>query len=168
MPNSATSPDATDRPERQRTNTNNSFESNNIGYNNSGTPYEILGIQTNATEFDIRQAYKRRLLETHPDKPHGSRSAFDSVHAAYNELTAPASSLTEQCKCCSDLPPTVIAETVSLYDDMDIFEDENIACYPCRCGDNFELPLSDSIEHASVVVTCNGCSLSIVVEIKES
>ncbi|KAK2463650.1 hypothetical protein APHAL10511_004401 [Amanita phalloides] len=59
------------------------------------TLYDVLGIGRSASEYDVRKAYKRKALETHPDKlgPNASerqkeiaRTRFQKVHDAFNIL----------------------------------------------------------------------------------
>ena len=52
--------------------------------------YAVLGIPKSATEDEIRKAYKRRSLETHPDKPGGSKEEFQAVSQAKQILLDPA------------------------------------------------------------------------------
>ena len=66
----------------------------NFGKNNSSLkrfdPYEILGIQTNATEDEIKLAYRRLARELHPDKnPDDPEAAakFVILVKAYNSLS---------------------------------------------------------------------------------
>ncbi|KAJ8606146.1 hypothetical protein CTAYLR_010730 [Chrysophaeum taylorii] len=54
------------------------------------TAYDILGVATTATTAQIRAAYKRRALETHPDKPAGDADTFLAVQGAQATLTDPA------------------------------------------------------------------------------
>jgi len=49
------------------------------------SPFEILGVSEDATASEIRTAYRKRALETHPDKG-GSSGEFDSVARAYRAL----------------------------------------------------------------------------------
>ena len=51
------------------------------------SPYDILGIDPGADEETIKQAYVRRVKETHPDHG-GSARAFQSVREAYEALIA--------------------------------------------------------------------------------
>lgn len=51
--------------------------------------YTVLGITRTATEDEIRKAYKRRSLETHPDKPGGSKEEFQAVSQAKQILLDP-------------------------------------------------------------------------------
>jgi curved DNA-binding protein CbpA len=55
-------------------------------------PYEILGLQPDATDAQIRVAYRRRALRTHPDKNRGDPRAtenFQILQAAYFTLSDP-------------------------------------------------------------------------------
>ena len=51
---------------------------------NSRTHYEVLGIQRDAQEADIKKAYRRLALKLHPDKNHGefAEAAFKAVSEA--------------------------------------------------------------------------------------
>ncbi len=52
-------------------------------------PYEILGVSRNATQDEIKRAYRRLAKQYHPDRNPGDKSAeqhFKEVHAAYEVL----------------------------------------------------------------------------------
>jgi ferredoxin len=49
------------------------------------SPFEILGIEPDADDDDVQQAYRRRVMETHPDHG-GSRDEFRAVVDAYEAL----------------------------------------------------------------------------------
>ena len=49
------------------------------------SPYDVLGIDPDAADVEINRAYRRRVLETHPDQG-GSSREFQAVKAAYEEL----------------------------------------------------------------------------------
>lgn len=55
--------------------------------------YELLGVQRQATEEEIKKAYRRKALELHPDRNYGSEEAatktFAEVQAAYEVLSDP-------------------------------------------------------------------------------
>jgi DnaJ family protein A protein 2 len=51
--------------------------------------YKVLGLERGATEEEIRKAYKRRSLETHPDRPGGSKEEFQAVNEANAILSDP-------------------------------------------------------------------------------
>jgi molecular chaperone DnaJ len=53
-------------------------------------PYEVLGIPPDASEEQIRKAYRRLAMKYHPDRNRGDREAeekFKEVQAAYETLT---------------------------------------------------------------------------------
>ena len=55
-------------------------------------PYEVLGVDRRATEAEIKAAFRRRAMETHPDKNPGDPDAqtrFKEVNAANQVLSDP-------------------------------------------------------------------------------
>ena len=51
--------------------------------------YSILGIPKNATEQDIRKAYKKQSMQHHPDRPGGNEEQFKKINEAYSTLSDP-------------------------------------------------------------------------------
>lgn len=54
--------------------------------------YQILELERNATESDIKKAYRRLALKYHPDRNHGDKSAeekFKKINEAYACLSNP-------------------------------------------------------------------------------
>lgn len=49
--------------------------------------YKILGVSKNATEDEIKKAYRRLAHEHHPDKTHGNAEKFKEVNEAYQVLS---------------------------------------------------------------------------------
>lgn len=47
--------------------------------------YIVLGIRSDATKDQIKEAYRKKALETHPDRPGGSAEEFKRVSDAYRE-----------------------------------------------------------------------------------
>ncbi|MGK3751949.1 MAG: DnaJ-class molecular chaperone [Bacillariaceae sp.] len=52
--------------------------------------YDVLGVPNTASERDIQKAYRKRCVQTHPDKTGGDRRAFDKVAEAYEVLSDPS------------------------------------------------------------------------------
>jgi len=53
------------------------------------SPYDILGVDRDADEDALQQAYRRRVKETHPDQG-GSVREFQRVRAAYEAIVSGA------------------------------------------------------------------------------
>ncbi|SCV00045.1 LAME_0G07184g1_1 [Lachancea meyersii CBS 8951] len=55
--------------------------------------YELLGVETTASESDLRKAYRRKALQYHPDKNPGNieetTAVFATIRAAYEVLADP-------------------------------------------------------------------------------
>jgi hypothetical protein len=51
--------------------------------------YSVLGVSTDATEAQLKRAYRLRSLKVHPDKKGGSVEAFQLVATAYETLSNP-------------------------------------------------------------------------------
>jgi len=51
--------------------------------------YQDLGVAPNATAKEIKAAYRRLVLTTHPDKVAGKEAEFDRIQAAYDVLGDP-------------------------------------------------------------------------------
>ena len=51
-------------------------------------PYQILGVKASASLAEIRSAYKKESLLSHPDKACGDAERFKRVNEAYTSLTA--------------------------------------------------------------------------------
>ena len=49
--------------------------------------YKILGIEKNASESEIKKAFRKKAHEYHPDKPGGNDKKFKEVNEAYNTLS---------------------------------------------------------------------------------
>lgn len=51
-------------------------------------PYKVLDVPRTASSEEIRKAYKRKALKTHPDKG-GTAAAFQEVKEAFETLADP-------------------------------------------------------------------------------
>lgn len=49
--------------------------------------YEILGINKNAPQDEIKKAYRKLSLKYHPDKPSGDSEKFKEINEAYSTLS---------------------------------------------------------------------------------
>jgi hypothetical protein len=55
-------------------------------------PYQLLGVPSNASAQEIKQAYRRQAKRIHPDRNNSlsAAEAFHAVHLAYELLSDPA------------------------------------------------------------------------------
>lgn len=51
----------------------------------SATPYEVLGVQSTASQDELRRAYRRLMRETHPDTG-GDATRFSAVQLAWERI----------------------------------------------------------------------------------
>ena len=45
--------------------------------------YNILGVEKNATQEEIKKAFRKKAHEFHPDKPGGNEAKFKEINEAY-------------------------------------------------------------------------------------
>ena len=55
--------------------------------------YDILGVQRNATQEDIKRSYRILAQQFHPDKENGSEKRFKEINEAYRVLSGTASKI---------------------------------------------------------------------------
>jgi hypothetical protein len=53
------------------------------------TEYTLLGVESNATKRDVRNAYRRKARKLHPDAG-GNEAAFKQLYTAYRRVLAVA------------------------------------------------------------------------------
>ena len=51
--------------------------------------YEVLGVPRNASEKDLKSAYKKLSMQHHPDRTGGDDSRFKQINEAYSTLKDP-------------------------------------------------------------------------------
>jgi curved DNA-binding protein CbpA len=51
------------------------------------SPFEILGVEPDADDAEVDRAYRRRVIEVHPDQG-GSAAEFNRVRTAYEQIKA--------------------------------------------------------------------------------
>lgn len=49
--------------------------------------YDILNVSSDCTRRDLKRAYRKLVLEFHPDKPNGDEEMFELITHAYNVLS---------------------------------------------------------------------------------
>jgi len=56
-------------------------------FSNSKDPWQLLGVSPNASEEEIKKAYRERAMKYHPDRPNGDEEKFKEISAAYDQIT---------------------------------------------------------------------------------
>ena len=49
-------------------------------------PYEVLGLTSDASNREIKEAYRHLAMKTHPDKNKGNEGLFKMIQSAYNTI----------------------------------------------------------------------------------
>ncbi|MCP4671844.1 MAG: DnaJ domain-containing protein [Desulfobacula sp.] len=85
-----------DSDSKSKSHQNNRYQqgSSNRSYKSNLTPYEILGISSNASKKEIQNAYKQAIKKYHPDKlshlgkdfSHLANEKFLEIQKAYDTL----------------------------------------------------------------------------------
>ena len=55
--------------------------------------YAVLGVEPGASTADIKRAYKKKVMQYHPDRPTGDSAKFQQVTEAYEKLTGTPDSI---------------------------------------------------------------------------
>ena len=137
--------------------------------------YSVLGIvDKRATEEELKKAYRKAVLRTHPDKvgqdsnesERESKEAFLNVQKAWTTLSDPKTRyrydeqlLREE----EDIDDVEADKEVDLAD-MKPIDGSNSYGYGCRCGDTFVLEEEDKPEKGtSILIPCCSCSLILCI-----
>ena len=69
--------------------------------------YELLGVRPGATKRQIRQAWKKKAFELHPDRNQGNDAAFKELKHAYDRIIdgVPRQKKPEAARSWSSPPP---------------------------------------------------------------
>lgn len=79
--------------------------------------YTTLGLDTNATDKEIKTAYRKLAMKFHPDKPGGDEHKFKEIKKAYLYLTDPKNKKTEKSQTNEEWTPYHFHQT---FDGTDI------------------------------------------------
>lgn len=131
--------------------------------------YEVLGCSEDSTQEEIKYAYRRRLLQFHPDK-NGAADVqeFHNVKEAWRILEHPQSRKKYDAACKQERLEK--KEDKPVYarlspDDLEESALDGTLFYRCRCGDYYFVERETLREkNAAFQVMCDGCTLIIVVE----
>ena len=119
--------------------------------------YQLLSIPKNASMAQIKSAYHRTLLQSHPDKKKSSDPIdIALIKEAYSTLSNPQLRAEYDAQHSYSATPPRPAQVVSL-EDFEEVEPEESWRYTCRCGGSYLITstLMDEGEH---LIACNSCS----------
>lgn len=144
------------------------------------TYYGILGVALEASDTEIRTAYKQALLRLHPDKVSAAGAPADNqryqeLQTAWAVLREPSTKTAydQQLGLAAAQQQAFVSQTILLAD-MELVKlsvensthpsADTAHQYPCRCGGVYWL--DDIMLHVSqggVLVQCDTCSSNIEV-----
>lgn len=122
-------------------------------------PYKVLGVNPDASDDDIKKAYRKLAQQYHPDKNQGSKEAedkFKEINEAYQRITNPDAFKSEQPQSAGGFgvhPPDFI---------NDIFEGLFGNKQHTATGQNYQIQVSLTFEEA-----CFGCTKTVEFDASE-
>ncbi|XP_035223473.1 dnaJ homolog subfamily C member 24-like [Stegodyphus dumicola] len=134
--------------------------------------YEVLGATMSATRDELKRCYHRLVRKYHPDKKKelGDDQNFCLIDEAWKVLgddnlrkMYDAKIKASESQFCHPVQEEISITELSWNGDLEQFEKY------CRCGGQYALHQDDS-KSGLVLIDCDNCSLSIVVDcdIKEN
>ncbi|CAD2222354.1 chaperone DnaJ protein [Angomonas deanei] len=138
------------------------------------SPYVLLGISERADIGEIRGAFKRRALETHPDKcgPTAGESFLLVKEAATLLLDPYQRSQYDQLRLQTTVRLTgEVSDSYRLGEDFDLTAEETgyqVYQRECRCGGLYEVIVFEGEKRTVVRCECDCCSLTVEVDLSAS
>eukprot|EP01138_Halocafeteria_seosinensis_P012146 gb/GECG01012414.1/.p1 GENE.gb/GECG01012414.1/~~gb/GECG01012414.1/.p1 ORF type:complete len:159 (+),score=33.62 gb/GECG01012414.1/:1-477(+) len=136
--------------------------------------YEVLGLSHNATQDDIKQAYKVLARKHHPDKQRAHTSTMQhredtdtngGIHAVFQDVLEAYETLKdEERREEYDRRRAMLWSKDLHYSceinlaDMKYMDDVEMYTAPCRCGGEYEVE-EEEVEKNCNIVPCSSCSL---------
>lgn len=132
--------------------------------------YEVLQVQREASQDDIKKSYQKLILCHHPDKNQEKEGNFDEflkIDEAYKILKDPTtrkeydSKRFQESTRCQMIIHDTLNKREFLYD-----ESNELHYHVCKCGGWYVL--DEQSEEDDYIICCDECSLVIKVLNKES
>ncbi|XP_043478300.1 dnaJ homolog subfamily C member 24-like [Leptopilina heterotoma] len=133
--------------------------------------YEILGCSEKATYEDLKSAFHKLILKSHPDKVHDSNKDADDFHEiqeAWTILSKPESrKLYDAERKQAKLEEESIVVLARITSDELYPKDEKFA-YQCRCGSEYIIDNEDLKNNEQFYVACDECTFYILVQVNKN
>lgn len=142
------------------------------------SPFAVLGVPQGASDYEIKKAYRRTLLQHHPDKVHqqqksdntssGPQLTIDEINLAYERIRENPNGTSQ--RNIDDDSVVNFNEVVDLADleDSELPDGSMQWTRSCRCGGDgyllFERDLELNGDADEIAVQCAGCSIFILVQ----
>mmetsp|Transcript_31064 Transcript_31064/g.51317 ORF Transcript_31064/g.51317 Transcript_31064/m.51317 type:complete len:145 (+) Transcript_31064:36-470(+) len=132
------------------------------------THYQVLNIPQEASNEEIKSAFRKLALEKHPDKnPDSSEEDFRGIQQAWECLRDSRQMYDDELRRQSIRIQSKIeaAMTVKLSEMEEAVDDETntvVYIYACRCGDEVEVwpEVLSTTSKEPVLLECPGCSFA--------
>ncbi|XP_014216573.1 dnaJ homolog subfamily C member 24 [Copidosoma floridanum] len=132
--------------------------------------YQVLGCTSESSFEELKEAYRRKVLESHPDKSSNAKETvgtFREVKTAWETLKDPELRKKYDLKyreaCLEAETALVHARLTPL--ELEETEEQDILSYPCRCGNSYLVHKTELEEINCIVhVPCQDCTFVIAIE----
>eukprot|EP00884_Botryococcus_braunii_P004538 jgi/Botrbrau1/14085/Bobra.182_3s0032.2 len=140
------------------------------------TAYQVLGVARDASQEEVRAAYRRAVLAAHPDKGSSANpiasgeasSTFNAIQSAWEAVK----DAEHRVQYDQSLAACEVGQSeVAIWQDVDLAEftpcDAGegagfLFSYPCRCGGSYLFAEADlAVDASSAAVPCDTCSLAV-------
>ncbi|XP_051163352.1 dnaJ homolog subfamily C member 24-like [Leptopilina boulardi] len=133
--------------------------------------YEILGCSEEATHEDLKSAFHKLILKSHPDKVQDSNKdavEFHQIQEAWNVLSKPESrKLYDVERKQTKLEEESIVVLARITSDELYPKNEELA-YQCRCGSEYIVDKEDLQNYEQFYVACDECTFYISVKVNKN
>lgn len=130
--------------------------------------YEILKIESTASQEDIKKSYQQLALEFHPDKSQQGNSAkFMEIDEAWKTLRDPDKRRKYDIELRqSEFNEKPIVHEVLRPSDFTYDATLQASTHPCRCGGTYVMPDPEQLlnEVDNFYIACDECSLVVELE----
>lgn len=129
--------------------------------------YEILECTEEASHEDLKAAFHKLILKSHPDKVQNKNEEFHQIQEAWTVLSDPESRKlydAERKQAKLEEESTLLFARISS-DELHPKDEE--LTYPCRCGSEYVVDKKDLENYEQFYVACDECTFCISVQVNK-